>query len=136
MNPWDYHAIRLTLGRGSGLDSPGYRQITSQAAPLWQAFAALLDRHDLDLETLYMQAGTHATLLRIAEELISYDEGLQRFRYEHLRLTQRIIGPGVMRTGGVAVRELERGLNRCFFPALWANHAYQSPLSVMVACQT
>lgn len=119
MQPWDYHAIRRTLGHGSGLDSPGYRVIIGAAAPLWSAYEAVLRRRDVSLATVYVEAGAYPDLMRLAEALMDYDEGLQRFRYEHLRLTQRTIGPGVIGTGGMAVRALERGLSRSFFPALW-----------------
>jgi tryptophan 2,3-dioxygenase len=119
MQPWDYHAIRRTLGHGSGLDSPGYRRILAVALALWHAFEGLLAREGADLESVYVQASRYPALVRLAEALMDYDEGLQRFRYEHLRVTQRTIGPDVMGTGGMAVRDLERGVNRMFFPPLW-----------------
>ncbi len=120
MSPWDYHAIRATLGHGSGMDSPGYRQILGLAGRLGPVFEALLRRQGVELDAVFVEAGAHAALFRLAEGLITYDEGLQRFRYEHLRVTQRAIGLGVMGTGGMAVQELERGLARTFLPALWA----------------
>jgi tryptophan 2,3-dioxygenase len=119
MSPWSYHAIRRTLGHGSGMDSPGYRKLLSGAPGLWRAFEALLRRQGVDLETVYVEMDRHSALFRIAEGLISYDEGLRRFQYEHLRVTQRTIGLGVLGTGGTAVQELERGLGRSFMPALW-----------------
>lgn len=50
---------------------------------------------------MYVQAGTHPALYRRAEALATHDEGQQRFRPEHLRITQRAIGPGVTGTGGI-----------------------------------
>ncbi|HVA91748.1 MAG TPA: tryptophan 2,3-dioxygenase family protein [Chloroflexota bacterium] len=119
MSPWSYHAIRRTLGHGSGMDSPGYRALLSGVSALWRAFEALLGRQNVDLETVYVEAATHPALFRLAEGLISYDEGLRRFQYEHLRVTQRTIGLGALGTGGTAVQEMERGLGRSFMPALW-----------------
>ncbi|HXT34712.1 MAG TPA: tryptophan 2,3-dioxygenase family protein, partial [Chloroflexota bacterium] len=95
------------------------RQILSGVPGLWRAFEALLRRQNVDLETVYMEMDRYSALFRLAEGLISYDEGLRRFQYEHLRVTQRTIGLGVLGTGGTAVQDLERGLGRSFMPALW-----------------
>jgi len=119
MSPWSYHSIRRTLGHGSGMDSPGYRGLLSGAPGLWRAFEALLRRQNVGLETVHVEMDRYAELFRLAKGLISYDEGLRRFQYEHLRVTQRTIGIGVLGTGGTAVQELERGLGRSFMPALW-----------------
>lgn len=119
MQPWSYHAIRRVLGHGSGLDSPGYRRLLGAAPALWQAFEAILARAGVDLETIYVETARYPAVIRLAEAMLDYDEGLQRFRYEHLRITQRAIGPDVMGTGGMAVRDLERGVGRLFFPPLW-----------------
>lgn len=119
MSPWSYHSIRRTLGHGSGMDSPGYRRLLSGAPGLWRAFEALLRRQAVDLEAVYVEMDRYPALFRLAEGLISYDEGLRRFQYEHLRVTQRTIGLGVLGTGGTAVQELERGLGRSFMQALW-----------------
>lgn len=119
MSPWDYHAIRRVLGHGSGLDSPGYRKLLNGAGSLWRAYEALLQREQVDLEMVHVEADRYPALFRLAENLINYDEGLRRFQYEHLRVTQRTIGPGVLGTGGMAVQELERAMGRSFMPALW-----------------
>ena len=41
---WDYHTIRLALGKGSGQESPGFNGILKEAPKLETAYLALLQR--------------------------------------------------------------------------------------------
>lgn len=58
-------------------------------------------------------------LVPLCERLVDLDEGLQEWRYRHVKMVERTIGakPG---TGGTAgVPYLERSLGRPIFPDLW-----------------
>jgi len=64
-----------------------------------------------------------AILAQLCERLVDFDEGLQEWRYRHVKMVQRTIGtkPG---TGGSAGADyLLTTLNRPVFPDLWAIRA-------------
>jgi tryptophan 2,3-dioxygenase len=64
-----------------------------------------------------------AGLLALCERLVDLDEGIQEWRYRHVKMVERTIGtkPG---TGGTAgAQYLQQSLNRPLFPDLWAIRA-------------
>jgi tryptophan 2,3-dioxygenase len=69
------------------------------------------------LITLYRSNGFPA---QVCERLVDWDEGLQEWRYRHVKMVERTLGarPG---TGGSAGAEyLKRTLFAPLFPDLWA----------------
>ena len=106
---------------------------------LWATFLALLDRRGFDVpeEDLNREvtasteasAGVQQALIRVyredislvplCERLVDLDEGLQEWRYRHVKMVQRTIG-AKMGTGGTAgAAYLQASLNRPVFPDLW-----------------
>ncbi|MBH23890.1 MAG: tryptophan 2,3-dioxygenase [Myxococcales bacterium] len=107
---------------------------------LWEAFCAFLRSQGLEMPTPerdLSQAPIHPpteaaqeVLLKVMREreeasllcelLVDFDEGLQEWRYRHVKMVERTIGhkPG---TGGSAgVGYLLKTLHRPVFPDLWA----------------
>lgn len=120
MSPKEYLEIRLKLGGGSGLGSPGFRTLFEMGKTLWESFKFnYLDKHDLTVEKIYDDAYSHSDAYVVAEALADYDELFQRFRYNHLQHIQRSIGLGSKSLKGRPVQLLEKGLNHRFFPELW-----------------
>ncbi|MGN6608011.1 MAG: tryptophan 2,3-dioxygenase [Jatrophihabitans sp.] len=69
------------------------------------------------LRAVYAEEGTAA---EVCEALVDIDEGLQEWRYRHVKMVERIIG-AVPGTGGSAGSEYLRStLFRPIFPDLWA----------------
>jgi tryptophan 2,3-dioxygenase len=63
-------------------------------------------------------------LFFLAEALLEYDQAFQRWRFLHVQLVERIIGPGTGGTGGtLGARFLAQSVSQRFFPALWAVRA-------------
>ena len=62
-------------------------------------------------------------LTQICEHLVDYDEGLQEWRYRHVKMVERTIGtkPGTGGSPGAAY--LRKTLFRSAFPDLWAIRA-------------
>jgi tryptophan 2,3-dioxygenase len=86
---------------------------------LQSLFLALLDRHGTTLEQLYLGPGPTPEFL-LTEALLEYDQGFQLWRYLHVQLVERIIGPGTGGTGGtLGARYLQHTLRQRFFPELW-----------------
>lgn len=119
MSPWDFHAFRSVLADGAGTDSPGFHNLMSISPLLWHDFKALLEHEQVALTDVYIQAERHPLLMAFAEALTDYDEVFQLFRTQHLKLAQRMIGPGSIGTGGTPMTVLERTLRDAFYPELW-----------------
>lgn len=107
---------------------------------LWKGFLAFLDGrgHAIppeelardDTEPTQPAPGVQAALVRIyreerglvqlCERLVDLDEGMQEWRYRHVKMVERTIGarPGTGQTTGTAY--LRGSLNRPVFPDLWA----------------
>jgi tryptophan 2,3-dioxygenase len=122
MLPSTYLVIRKGLGRGSGLDSPGFLRLNALAPEVWRAFESALARAGVALMDLYAKPETHAPLLSVAEGLVDFDAAMQRFKREHIMVVRRIIGIGI---GSASLRGnpmdlLERSARLTYFPSLWA----------------
>ena len=90
---------------------------------LQQLFADLLAREGVSLEELY--TGPAPTpLFLLAEGLLEYEQQFAQWRFLHVQLVERIIGPGTGGTGGtLGARYLARTVSQRFFPDLWAVRA-------------
>ncbi|HLI05389.1 MAG TPA: tryptophan 2,3-dioxygenase family protein [Ktedonobacteraceae bacterium] len=119
MSPWDFHGFRLMLGDGAGTDSPGFHALMAISPLLWDDFSAVLEREQVSLLDVYMQADRYPLLLAFAEALTDYDEIFQIFRDQHFKLAARMIGYSSTGTGGTPMELLERTLKDRFYPDLW-----------------
>ncbi len=98
---------------------PEQVQRTLEQPALQSLFLALLERRGTTLEQLYLGPGPTAEFL-LAEALVEYDQGFQLWRYLHVQLVERIIGPDTGGTGGtLGARYLQHTLRQRFFPELW-----------------
>ena len=91
------------------------------ARPTLQSLVlALLAHHDVPLVSLYM--GPDPTpLFLLVEGLLEFEQRFVRWRFLHVQLVERIIGPGTGGTGGtLGAKYLMRTTNHRFFPELWA----------------
>ena len=119
ITPKDYHVIRAGLGHGSGLDSPGFLGLLHITKPIWETFEAYLQKAGVTVLEIYRDPGKNFELHQVAEEMLDFDERLQLFRLHHLKLAERIIGPGVIGTSGVPVEILKQRMDHTFFKPLW-----------------
>lgn len=121
MNVWDYHDIRLALGRGSGQESPGFNGVLNEAPPLEPAYLALLERRGVTLFEVCTGRGKHAELLALGDALVDFDMHFHIWRQNHLAFVKRMIGPGQRSLKGYAVDALEKHiLGQFFFKELLA----------------
>jgi tryptophan 2,3-dioxygenase len=117
--PWDYHAMRPSLGHGSGFDSPGFRATHELSPRLGAAFDRLVERRVLTLAQIYRDSRQHEDVFQLAERLIDWDQRLVLWRTVHLKLVERIIGGHVIGTQGTPVEVLGRRIDVRYFQALW-----------------
>ena len=111
--------FRKVLAGGAGTDSPGFHALMTISPLLWDDFQAVLNHEQVTLPDVYICADRYPLLMAIAEALTDYDEVFQLFRAQHLKLAQRMIGPGSIGTGGTPMELLERTLKDKFYPELW-----------------
>ncbi len=110
---------------------------------LWDVFVRFLARHglavpasllDRDLaspnpETPDLQPGlveiyrSRPELAQVCERLVDLDEGLQEWRYRHVKMVERTIGTKSGTGGSAGADYLKSTLFRPLFPDLWAIRA-------------
>lgn len=117
--PWDYRAVRQSLGHGSGFDSPGFRKMHELSPKLGAAFTALITRRGIRLIDLYQDTAAHEDVFLLAERLLDWDERLIFWRGLHLKMVERIIGGHVIGTQGTPVEVLAKRIDVRYFPELW-----------------
>lgn len=93
---------------------------TALARPTLQdLFLELLDAAGVTLEDLYLGPGP-TVLFFLAEALLEYEQQFAQWRFKHVQLVERIIGPSTGGTGGtLGSRYLMRTVDQRFFPVLW-----------------
>jgi tryptophan 2,3-dioxygenase len=90
---------------------------------LQQMFLDLLDHAGTSLEQLYVGPGP-GVLFFLAEALLEYEQLFAEWRFRHVQIVERVIGPGTTGTGGtLGARYLAKTMGQKFFPALWAVRA-------------
>jgi tryptophan 2,3-dioxygenase len=130
-----FRLIEFTLGKRDKL-LPG-----ATAAPsVYDAFLSWLSRRGFDiprdvlerplLEPLPESAGVRAVLVelyrrhpterQVCERLVDFDEGLQEWRYRHVKMVERTIGFKKGTGGSSGAEYLRQTLFRPLFADLWA----------------
>jgi tryptophan 2,3-dioxygenase len=90
---------------------------------LQDLFLELLRAQGLDLEALYV-GERPTTLFFLAESLLEYEQQFGQWRFKHVQLVERVLGPLTSGTGGtLGAKYLARTIDQKFFPALWAVRA-------------
>jgi tryptophan 2,3-dioxygenase len=117
----------------SGLREPHFIQVLQEhgeipalvrdalARPtLQELFVALVREQDTSLAELY--TGRKPTVLFfLAEALLEYEQQFGLWRFRHVQLVERVLGPLTGGTGGtLGARYLARTVDQKFFPELWS----------------
>jgi tryptophan 2,3-dioxygenase len=123
-----------------------YRSRLEQRAlqpTIWESFCSMLRDKGFDIQTpervndrgLVYNASEHnqelfvneilrnPELSMLTELLVDFDEGLQEWRYRHVKMVERTIGTRVGTGGSDGVDYLKRTLHQHVFPDLWAIRA-------------
>lgn len=119
----------------SGLRDPGFVAAASGRAPdgavpepiaralaqptLERRFLDVLDARGVTPDALYTGPAP-TTLFFLAEGLLEYEQQFARWRFAHVQLVERIIGPLSRGTGGsLGAGYLAQTVSHRFFPLLW-----------------
>ncbi|HEY0242356.1 MAG TPA: tryptophan 2,3-dioxygenase family protein [Gemmatimonadaceae bacterium] len=125
-----------TIEAMSGLRDPHFLQVLEEhgpipelvrkaldAPPLQEQFNRVLADQGVTLEQIYTDE-SQKPLQMLAEGLLEYEQGFSMWRFLHVQLVERIIGPTTGGTGGtLGSRYLQRTVSHRFFPELWAIRA-------------
>jgi tryptophan 2,3-dioxygenase len=116
----DDHFMHVLREHG---EIPAVVQAALERPTLQELFLAMLRKHGVTLDQVYASP-TPSPLFLLAENLVEYEQGFQLWRYLHVQLVERIIGPDTGGTGGtLGARYLQRTLQQRFFPELWTVRA-------------
>lgn len=83
--------------------------------------AVSLPDAQVDIETLLLQVyRTEPNLAQVCERLVDIDEGLQEWRYRHVKMVERVIGARVGTGGSAGAAYLRETLFKPLFAELWS----------------
>jgi tryptophan 2,3-dioxygenase len=86
---------------------------------LQEIFLSLLASQKIELESLYV-GPRPTTLFFLAEALLEYEQQFGLWRFHHVQLVERVLGPLTGGTGGtLGARYLASTIHQKFFPVLW-----------------
>ena len=112
----DEHFMRALSEHG---DIPEIVRSALARPTLQELFLGLLERSGGTLEELYLGPGP-SLLFFLAEALLEYEQQFAQWRFKHVQLVERVIGPSTGGTGGtLGSRYLLRTIDQRFFPRLW-----------------
>ena len=148
--PQHFAAFRTHLGSSSGSQSVQFRAIEAASGlrephfmhvlaehgaippiveralarpTLQELYLSLLRTQGMELEALYL-GERPTTLFFLAESLLEYEQQFGQWRFKHVQLVERVLGPLTGGTGGtLGAKYLARTIDQKFFPALWAVRA-------------
>ncbi len=113
----DQHFMQVLEDHGP---IPEIVQSALAGPPLQEQFNRVLAESGTTLEEIY-SGDEQRPLQMLAEGLLEYEQGFGMWRFLHVQLVERIIGPSTGGTGGtLGSKYLQRTVSQRFFPDLWA----------------
>ncbi|MFF5225928.1 hypothetical protein [Dactylosporangium sp. NPDC000521] len=127
----EFLQIRASLpDGGSGLDSPGMRNLHKACRHLWRCFTAAMESDGVASEAELLEAdATHPHLRTVALEMLELDDAMLGWQQEHQRMVWARLGghptldggprDGPVSLTGRSVGVLDRFVAHMRFPRLW-----------------
>jgi tryptophan 2,3-dioxygenase len=126
MTPLQFKGFRGRLESASGFQSAQFRQLERALGArkgaertVYDSFLAYLEHRGYAPEALLEVYRDEGEPAQVCEALVDIDEGLQEWRYRHVKMVERTIGfqPGTGGSPGAAY--LRETLFKPVFPELW-----------------
>lgn len=128
MTPWDFLKIRPAFGNGSGMESPGWKNLGIQGRFLAEQFEQYIKENEIDLIQIYIHQA-HSELYNLCEILVQWDDMISTWRVRHYKIAVRTLGHGSIGTKGDNLDKLSEKLNIKYFPRLWELRARLTEIS-------
>ena len=117
--PQHFAQFRGYLGSSSGAQSKQFRAIENRSETIEEHFLALLAASDVRLDELYLGPGP-TVLFFLAEALLEFEQLFAQWRFTHVQVVERVIGPATGGSGGtLGSRYLKGTIDQRYFPKLW-----------------
>lgn len=117
--PQHFAQFRGYLGTSSGAQSKQFRVMETKSETIEAHFLALLDVERVRVDELYLGPGP-TVLFFLAEALLEYEQLFEHWRFTHVQVVERVIGPSMGGTGGsLGAKYLRSTIEERFFPKLW-----------------
>lgn len=97
------------------LSTKGY----SVSSPRENESGLVFNTSEENQRELIKMMNDHPEAALVSELLVDFDEGLQEWRYRHVKMVQRTIGTKKGTGGSEGVAYLQKTLNQTIFPDLW-----------------
>jgi tryptophan 2,3-dioxygenase len=134
--------LRFPLMKEAHKDQPGHIKILESRmaeSTLWESFCAYMQTRGWEVhpkrenekgllhspsdhiqDELVKAMNEDPEAAMVAELFVDYDEGLQEWRYRHVKMVERTIGTKKGTGGSDGAKYLHKTLNHAIFPDLWA----------------
>ncbi|KAB2958280.1 MAG: tryptophan 2,3-dioxygenase [Thermoanaerobaculia bacterium] len=132
--------VRLLGAHAPGTPERARLELRLAEPSLWDVFVSFLHRHGYEVPAALLARDRSAPnpetpelhpvlieiyrrrpdLSQICERLVDLDEGLQEWRYRHVKMVERTIGSKVGTGGSAGAEYLRSTLFQSLFPDLWA----------------
>jgi tryptophan 2,3-dioxygenase len=131
MTPLEFNSFRARLESSSGFQSYQFREFEAMFARpgIWDDLLVFLERADCDTvaddstELLLRTYRERPDVALLLEALVDIDEGIQEWRYRHVKMVERTIGTKQGTGGSSGADYLKSTLFKPVFPDLWAIRA-------------
>ena len=127
LTPLEFLSFRSSLARSSGFQSAQFRAVEATFAPLLQALLLLLGARGHEQpdpeERLIAAYRSDPEAAQLCEAFVDVDEGLQEWRYRHVKMVERTIGTKQGTGGSAGAEYLRSTLFTPAFPPLWSIRA-------------
>ena len=131
MTPLEFNSFRARLESSSGFQSYQFREFEAMFARpgIWDDLLVFLERADCGTvvadptELLLRTYRERPDVALLLEALVDIDEGIQEWRYRHVKMVERTIGTKQGTGGSAGADYLKSTLFKPVFPDLWAIRA-------------
>jgi tryptophan 2,3-dioxygenase len=120
MTPRQFLSFRERLSSASGFQSHQFREIEALLPTLFDSLVRALGLTGDMQDALVAVYAADDVGAQLCERFVDLDEGLQEWRYRHVKMVERTIGSSYGTGGSMGSAYLRTTLFQPVFPELWA----------------